>query len=128
MSSKIPALYEVSELPNIEALQETIEEAELLYNAELTGAQDLLQAIELAKEFLQSDSPSDVLKAIDDLKDSITKFKYNSASSDNPVDMTSFIINQGFDENTGVGWKGIGVIMVGSHNLCLVHLCQLHKA
>ena len=104
------ALYEVSELPNIEALQETIEEAELLYNAELTGAQDLLQAIELAKEFLQSDSPSDVLKAIDDLKDSITKFKYNSASSDNPVDMTSFIINQGFDENTGVGWKGIGVI------------------
>ena len=45
-------------------------------------------------------------------REEITKLILNQedASTENPVDMTSYIKNPAFDENTGTGWKGIGVI------------------
>lgn len=35
---------------------------------------------------------------------------YVNASESNPVDMTNYIKNQGFDANDTVGWKGAGVV------------------
>lgn len=103
-------LYEVDELPHIEELQSIIDEALSIYNSELNGADLFMEAIETAKSFLESESSSDVAKAISDLKKATQTFRMQSASPENPLDMTSFIENQGFDENTGNGWKGIGVI------------------
>ena len=37
-------------------------------------------------------------------------YKYVNASAENPVDMTSYIINQGFDNNDGLGWTNPGTI------------------
>ncbi|WP_165921840.1 DUF6055 domain-containing protein [Natronoflexus pectinivorans] len=104
------ALHEVVEIVNIDDLQAIIEEAQEIYEPDTPGATDFLLAIESAEGFLNSESPSEVLAAIEELQEAITAYKFQNASSDNPLDVTNYIINQGFDNNTPTGWRGIGTI------------------
>ncbi|MDD3078570.1 MAG: DUF6055 domain-containing protein [Paludibacter sp.] len=103
-------LYEATEVANNDELQTVITEAEALYDTSLNGAANLLAAIDKAKTFLDSFSASDIENAIADLQKAIRIYKYANASEENPVDMTDFIENQGFDDNTTTGWEGAGTV------------------
>ena len=101
-------LYEAVEIANNEALQTVVDEATALYNVSAKGAAELQTAIQTAQSFLSSTSSTEVTKAISDLQKAIQIFKYANASPDNPLDMTSFIVNPNFDGNVTTGWEGGG--------------------
>ncbi|MFT4072945.1 MAG: hypothetical protein QM654_13600 [Dysgonamonadaceae bacterium] len=104
------ALYEAFEMPDITGLKATIAEAESLYNTSAVGAETFLSAINSAKTYLNSESVSQVKDAITVLEKEIFKFKTYNASPENPLDLTSYIVNQGFDANNGNGWTGVGTV------------------
>ena len=103
-------LYEATEVVNSAALQTVIDNAQSLYNAGSNGAAALQTAITTAQGFLTSTSATEVTTAIANLQKAIQTYKYANASTTNPLDMTSFIINQGFNANDTVGWKGAGTV------------------
>jgi len=104
------SLHEITEIANTTALESLIDEAETIYDVNLVGAADLLDAINTAKEALNNPTVEIVSQAIDSLNEAITQFKLLNASADSPLDMTDRIINQGFDDNLQDGWNGIGMI------------------
>lgn len=104
------ALFEVEDVVNAKDLQAVIDEAEALYNADKQGSAEFLTAIQTAQSYLNSQSATDVLKAIADLKMAINTYKLKNASPENPLDVTHFIVNPGFNNNSPEGWKGIGLI------------------
>lgn len=103
-------LFEATEVVNTAALQTTINEAQSLYNSNANGATDLQTAITTAQSFLTSTSSTDVNNAITNLKKAILTYKYANASPTNPLNMTSFIVNPGFDANATTGWTGAGTV------------------
>ncbi|MDD4990862.1 MAG: DUF6055 domain-containing protein [Paludibacter sp.] len=103
-------LYEATEVVNTAALQTVINNAQSLYNSANNGAAALQTAITTAQGFLTSTSSTEVTTAITNLQKAILTYKYANASATNPLDMTSYIINQGFDANDTVGWKGAGTV------------------
>ncbi len=104
------ALHEVIEVANVYGLEQLIGEAQELLDPAAEKAAELQSAIEEAQEYLTSESAEEVNQAIADLRQAIASYQYANASGENPLDMTHFIVNPGFDENTPTGWKGIGVI------------------
>ncbi len=100
------SLHEVVEIIDIAGLEEVISEAQSLYKSQAVGATELQVAITTAQGFLTSDSAAKVLQAINNLKKSITTYKIINASPENPLDMTYYIVNQGFDNNNATGWTG----------------------
>lgn len=103
-------LYEVVEVVNVVDLQNLITQAQSLYSAEAAGAAAFLTAIETAQSHLSGSTAAQVVQAIADLNKAIEAFKIANATPENPLDMTHYIVNQGFDENTTTGWKGAGVV------------------
>jgi len=103
-------LYEATEVVNIAALQTTITNAQALYNTAAIGAATLQTAITTAQGYLTSTSSTEVTTAIANLQKAILSYKYANASPTNPLDMTSNIINSGFNTNDTVGWKGVGTV------------------
>ncbi len=103
-------LYEVSEIVDSGALQTAINQAQALYNPTSVGAADLHAAITTAQGFLTSTSSTAVNTAIANLQKAMLTYKYANASATNPLDMTSYIVNSGFDANDTVGWKGAGTV------------------
>lgn len=103
-------LYEATEVANTAALQAVITQAQTLYNASSPGAAALLIAIQTAQGYLSSNSSPEVTQAIANLQAAILTYKYANASETNPLDMTSFITNPGFDTNDTTGWKGVGTV------------------
>ena len=104
------SLFELQELTNTTSLQSLIDEAKALYKEDAVGASELQASITKAESFLTSQSAAEVNQAIDEIKKAIRNFKIQNASPTNPLDVTEYIINQGFDSNAPTGWKGIGVI------------------
>ncbi len=104
------SLFEVEDVVNVIELQKVIDEATSLYKPQTQGDVEFLAAIQTAQSFLNSQSATEVLKAIADLKIAINNYKLRNATPENPLDMTYMIINPGFDNNTPDGWKGIGTI------------------
>ncbi|MGC3979551.1 MAG: DUF6055 domain-containing protein [Paludibacteraceae bacterium] len=103
-------LYEAVEVVNTQALQAMIQQAQAIYNSTANGAPALLQAIQTAQSFLGSASATEVANAVVDLQKAIQTYKYANASPANPLDMTDFIKNPGFNNNDTVGWKGAGAV------------------
>ncbi|MDL2241537.1 DUF6055 domain-containing protein [Bacteroidales bacterium OttesenSCG-928-L03] len=103
-------LQEVQEIPNTDGLQETIDEAQAFYRADAQGAEELLAAINLAQVCLTNGTSAEILQAIADLQAAILAYRYANASPENPINMTHFITNPGFDSNESTGWKGAGTI------------------
>ncbi len=104
------SLFEAYEVTDVEGLQTIIDEAKALYSVSGNAAADFLQAITTAESFLSSESFEDVNKAKADLTQAIFDYKLLNATSEKPLDMTSYITNPGFDENTGTGWSNTGTI------------------
>lgn len=104
------SLHEVAEIANTEELQRVIEEAEAMYDASANGAADLQAAIDIATGYLTSTSSAEVTQAISDLNLAIRFYQLAAATSENMVDVTSFIINPNFDENAIMGWTGGGYV------------------
>ncbi len=104
------SLHEVQEVVSSASLQACIDEAKALYKADATGAAELQAAITTAESYLASQSATEINQAIKDLKNAIQQFKIQNASPASPLDMTQFIVNPSFDNNTPDGWKGIGTI------------------
>lgn len=86
-----------------------IEEATALYNVEDIGADALNTAITTAQAVADdaNATQTEVLTAIDDLKNAIWVYKVANASNTNPLDCTSFIINPSFEDNF-TGWTNNG--------------------
>ncbi len=103
-------LYEATEIANNDALQTVINQAQALYNSTANGAAELQTAITTAQGYLTSTSSTEVTNAIANLQKAILTYKYANASATNPLDMTSYIKNPGFDANDTVGWKGVGTV------------------
>lgn len=103
-------LFEVVELVNVTQLQSVINQASQLYRPDAVGASAFHNAIESAKSFLTSTLPAEVTKAINDLNEAIKVFQFQNASPTNPLDVTHWIVNPNFDNNTPEGWRGIGTI------------------
>jgi hypothetical protein len=103
-------LYEATEIANNDALEVVINEAQVLYSPTANGATELQTAITTAQGFLSSTSSTEVTKAISDLQKAILTYKYANSSPANPLDMTSFIVNPGFDTNVSAGWEGAGAV------------------
>ncbi|GAO28580.1 DUF6055 domain-containing protein [Geofilum rubicundum] len=103
-------LYEAVEVVNTEALSELINEAQILYDVEANGADVFQSAITKAEGYLSSTSATEITQAIEDLQTAISTYQYANASSDAPLDMTHFIVNAGFDNNTSSGWEGAGTV------------------
>lgn len=104
------SLHEALELPNIDGLVAAVEEAQAIYDPEAIGAAELLSAITMAQGYLTSESSTEVWEAITALKEAITTYRIDNASPEKPVDMTHFIVNQGFDNNDATGWTGGGTV------------------
>lgn len=103
-------LYEAIEMPDIAGLKAAILEAQGVYVAGAKGADQFSTAITTAQSYLNSESAADVKKAITTLKTATFNFKLQNASAANPLDMTAYIANQGFDDNTSTGWNGAGTV------------------
>jgi len=103
-------LYEATEVVNTAALQSTINEAQALYSSTANGATELQTAITTAQGFLTSTSATEVTTAITNLQKAILTYKYANASSTNPLDMTSYLVNPGFNDNATTGWTGTGTV------------------
>lgn len=104
------SLNEAYEMPDITGLRGVIGEAQSVYAVSGNGAAILQAAIVKAQSYLSSESASDVEKAKADLSQALFGYQLLNASSAHPLDMTSRIINPGFDENTGTGWSGAGTV------------------
>ena len=103
-------LYEAVEVVNTDALQAVIAEAQAIYNTTANGAAEFQTAISTAQNFLNSSSAAEVTTAITNLQKAILTYKYANASATNPLDMTSYIVNAGFDANATTGWEGAGTV------------------
>lgn len=103
-------LYEAIEVVNTDVLSAAISQAQTLYNPGAIGATELQTAIATAQGYLSSTSATDVNQAIANLQTAIRTYQYANASADNPLDMTHFIVNGGFDNNTSTGWEGAGTV------------------
>lgn len=103
-------LYEAAEVVNVEALETLISEAQAIYKPEANGATEFQAAITTAQGFLSSTSATEVTQAIANLQNAIQTYKYANASANNPLDMTAFITNAGFNDNTTTGWEGAGTV------------------
>ncbi|MEI7503700.1 MAG: DUF6055 domain-containing protein, partial [Paludibacter sp.] len=103
-------LYEATEISNNGTLQSFITDAQALYNPAYNGAAGFQTAITTAQGFLTSTSSTEVTTAIANLQRAIQTYKYANASATNPLDMTSFIVNPGFNANAVNGWEGIGTV------------------
>ncbi len=68
-------IAEVVEMPNPEALEAGIAEAEAYYNEDLVAATELLAAINTAKSYLSSESIDEINKAVEDLKKALADAK-----------------------------------------------------
>lgn len=94
----------VVEMPNTEALQAVITDAETLYGTgDGKAAADLKTAIDAAKEKLNSESADEVNAAVAALNAAISAYNIVNATEDNPANLTSFIINPSFENGT-TGW------------------------
>ncbi|GAB1415757.1 hypothetical protein MASR2M117_11630 [Paludibacter sp.] len=90
-------------------LENTILEAEALYNVDGIDANILLENINSAKE-VRDNSNADmaqVIAAINVLNDAIDMYKLRNASVDSPINMTMQIINPSF-ESGFTGWTNDG--------------------
>lgn len=103
-------LFEAQEVVNTEALEASITEAQSLYTAEAVGAAALLEAITTAQAALTGQSVAEVEAATAALKTAIQVYRYANASPENPLDMTSFLTNPSFADNTATGWQGAGTV------------------
>jgi hypothetical protein len=108
------SLFEAYELPNTDSLIAVIAEAERVYRIDAVGAAALKEVLDHAKDMLSSMMADEVWQAILDLQEAIFTFKLANASSDNPLDMTRYIVNQGFHNNTNDGWTGGGTVNFGA--------------
>lgn len=104
------ALYEAVEVANTVELQTLINNAQLIYNVENKGASEFLSAIQTAQNYLNSASAAEIKTAVLNLQAAIQTYQYVNASPTHPLDMTSFIVNQGFDNNDAEGWNGGGTV------------------
>lgn len=104
------ALHEAYEMPDLGTLQATLRSALALYDSTANGAVTFKNAIATANGFMSSTSPSSVRLAITDLQKAISTFQYANASPEKPLNMTSFLVNPGFDANSTGGWTGPGVV------------------
>ncbi|MBS2099632.1 T9SS type A sorting domain-containing protein [Carboxylicivirga linearis] len=102
------ALHEASEVADNTALQALIEEAQQLYDETAEGATELMAAITTAQNFLDSSSAAEIRQAEEDLKGAIYDYMLLNATTDNPLDMTSNITNQSFEDNFE-GWNNNGM-------------------
>jgi hypothetical protein len=102
------ALFEVSELPNPDALQAVITEAEATCNASGKGAAELLAAINAAKAKLTSTSIPEVEQAIVDLRTAIKVYRLANASPSSPYDAIDYIVNPSFEDGF-TGWTNNGM-------------------
>jgi hypothetical protein len=103
-------LYEAFEMPDIAGLKVAIADAQAVYVSGKNGSEVFATAITTAQSYLNSESATDVKQAIATLKTATFNFKLQNASAANPLDMTSYIANQGFDDNTSTGWSGAGTV------------------
>jgi hypothetical protein len=103
-------LFEAEEVVNNDALQATISEAQALYKGDAVGAATLLEAITTAQGFLTSSSVTEVEAATAALEKAIQTYRYANTTPENPLDMTSFLKNPSFADNTATGWQGAGTI------------------
>jgi hypothetical protein len=97
------ALFEATELPNIDVLQAVIGEAEAAYEAGTPGAPALQAAVETAGTFLSGKLAAEVTDAIATLRAAIIAYRYANASPENPLDVTAFVVNPSF-ESGFTGW------------------------
>lgn len=103
-------LFEAEEVVNNEALQATINEAQALYKSDTPGAAAFLEAITVAQGYLASSSITAVEAATVALKKAIQTYRYANASPEAPLDMTAYLTNPSFADNTATGWQGAGTI------------------
>ena len=102
-------LYYYGEIIDVN-LQAAIDAATALYKPSGVGAAELLVAIENAKSFLTSTVVVELGKATSDLKKATKTYAYANATASNPIDMTGYMVNPGFDDNTTTGWTGGGTV------------------
>jgi len=104
------ALHEAYEIPELGTLQSILRTAVALYDSTANGAVAFQAAITTANGFMSSTSPAVVRQAISDLQKAVTNYQYANASSENPLNMNSFLVNPGFDANSTGGWTGLGTV------------------
>lgn len=102
-------LFEAIEMPNQAVLQNLIDEAKEIYNADNQGAADLLEAIALAETFLDEPSIDIFNNAVGDLTKAIQTYKLLQASAVNPIDVTYLISNPSFEAGNFSGWVNNGM-------------------
>ncbi|MDR2476135.1 MAG: hypothetical protein LBD45_09805 [Bacteroidales bacterium] len=101
-------LFEAAELPNPDALQAVIDEAQGIYTAGANGAAELLAAITAAQTKLSTTSIPEMEQAIVDLKAAIQTYRLANASPSLPYDATGRIANPSFESNFD-GWTNNGM-------------------
>ena len=102
------ALHEASEVADNTALQALIDEALELYVDTAEGAADLMAAITTAQSYLDSSSADEIKQATEDLGNAVFDYKLLNATVNDPLDITSYIINPGFEDNFE-GWTNNGM-------------------
>ncbi len=98
-----------------EALSALIDQAESLYDASANEAGTFQAAIAAAREYLSGDyNQYQIVQATGTLEDAILKFRFANTYTDNPLDITSMIVNpdfeaiQGDKSQTISGWTKTG--------------------
>ena len=89
-----------------------------LYEARLALCQALVSASETTTLDLSSyttvyetsKDPNEVRNAIKELNRAVLTEKTRDASPSNPVDLTEYLVNPNFDDNTAEGWTGPGTV------------------
>lgn len=102
----------IVELPNTEALEAAITEAESIYSATAEEADALQTAITTAKGYLTSEMAAEVSQATVDLQAAVQSYRIANATPENPVDMTSYIVNA--NGSSKDGWTTTGNVGVNT--------------
>lgn len=106
-----------------DGLKNAIDEAEALYgDGSGKGAADLKAVLDAAKAVYadESASQSDVIMANSDLLSAIEKYRWASASVDNPVDVSHLIVNNSF-ESSFEGWTQTNMAVQSNTAFSLKH-------
>lgn len=101
-------LAEIQEMPNTEALEVAIAEAENVYSETGEEAAALQAAITSAKGLLTSESVKEVNQATADLNAAILSYKLANATVNNPLDVTAYMTSA--DCSSKTGWTTSGTV------------------
>ncbi len=97
-------------------LKNALDRANAVYRPNASYAKELKAAIDAAQAVYSNNAarPGDIFKHTRALAQATRAYQYKNATASNPLDVTSFIANNSFEDNGATGWDNRGMAAQGN--------------